>query len=93
MPATLVTRNVAPWGLAVDANAIYWTDYGNGTVMKLGLSGGTPVVLASNQDQPFAIAVDANAVYWTSSGSGGVMKVGLSGGTPVTLVLEFRECP
>ncbi|MBI5533770.1 MAG: hypothetical protein HY898_13705 [Deltaproteobacteria bacterium] len=59
--------------MAVDASTVYWTNGGSGpnsgTVMRVGLSGGAPDVVASNQDAPAGIAVDATAVYWTSLGS------------------------
>jgi hypothetical protein len=64
----------------VDSNAVYWAALDS--VMKVGLSGGTPVALASNQVTG-GIAVDSNAIYWATTDS--VMKVGLSGGTPVTV--------
>ena len=74
MPVTLASNPFGSWGIAVDATAVYWTNVSTGgSVMKVGLSGGTPVTLA-NQDSPNAIAVDANAVYWANNG-GTVMKV------------------
>jgi hypothetical protein len=64
---------------------------GTGTVMKVPLAGGTPVMLASSPNVVFDIAVDATSVYWTSDafspgpGTGTIMKVSRDGGTPVTL--------
>jgi len=58
-------------GLAVDATSLYWyrvNVYG-GTVMKVALTGGTPVVLAFGQQEPATIAIDATHVYWTSGGA------------------------
>jgi hypothetical protein len=78
----------------VDATSIYWTNVADGgTVMKVGLGGGTPTTLASGQGHPAGIAVDATSVYWTNSGSlgssdGTVMKVGLGGGAPTTLASD-----
>lgn len=81
-----------PCGIAVDPSNVYWTNLGNGTVMKVPLGGGTPIVLASGQDGPRRIAVDSTSVYWTNSGESvntsgdaAVMSVPISGGSPVTL--------
>ncbi|MBI5533769.1 MAG: hypothetical protein HY898_13700 [Deltaproteobacteria bacterium] len=65
----------------MDADAVYWTNFGGNTVMKVPLSGGTPVTLAAGQPRPAGIAVDGNAVYWTNVASGTVMKVDRAGGT------------
>lgn len=73
-------------GIAIDGTSVYWTDDGAGTVVKMALSGGAPVTLASGLDTPDSIALDAANVYFTEgSGPGQVMKMPLSGGTPVKL--------
>jgi hypothetical protein len=86
--------------IAIDSSSVYWSTgepgvgVTNGTVMKVGLSGGAPVTLASNQHLPRGLAVDAGSVYWVNFGAsedpqrdpdGSVMKVGLAGGTPFEL--------
>jgi sugar lactone lactonase YvrE len=83
MPVTLANQGGV--AIAVDADAVYWADLGNSKVMKVPLSGGASVILASNQAQPRGIAVNTSAVCWTNSGSDTVMRIGLSGGTPVTV--------
>jgi hypothetical protein len=64
-----------PVNIAIDEENVYWTDLSAGTVSKIALTGGAPVVLASDQDEPWTVAVDSTSVYWTNSGSGTVMKL------------------
>ncbi len=56
--------------------------------MKVPISGGTPVTLASAQYWPAAIAVDSTSVYWLTEGAnyiGSVLKVPIGGGSVTTL--------
>ena len=60
-----------PNGIAIDATDVYWTNRGDGTVMKLPLSampGDAPTTIASGQAAPGAIAVDDDAIYWINAG-------------------------
>ncbi len=62
---------------AVDETFVYWTNNGTsggGTIMKVPIAGGTPIVIASGQNFPLAIAVDNTSVYWTNYQGGTVMK-------------------
>src|SRR5262249_48110589 len=55
----LAQRQAQPWGLAIDANQVYWANQGDGTVMAADLADGSHAVrLASGQHGPAAVAVD-----------------------------------
>jgi hypothetical protein len=81
--------------IAVDATSVYWANQGpnNNSVMKMGLDGGSPTLLASPTGALWAIAVDATSVYFASgsasSNAVAIMSVPLDGivdgGSPMTL--------
>ena len=90
-----------PNGIAVDMMNVYWTNTGpttggSGTLMKLPVSGGNAVTLASGQEAPYGVAVDAKNIYWTNfCGAGGtaggacnVMQAGLDGANATTIALN-----
>jgi hypothetical protein len=74
-PTTLAADQVYPQGIAVDGTSVYWTTYGDGTVVKLPASGGTPFTVASGQNGPNSIAVSATSVYWTNYDDGTVARL------------------
>ncbi len=59
-------------GLATDGQFIYFTLTNPGSVWKVSVGGGTPVLIAQGEDHPYGIAVDDACVYWDTS-SGDVM--------------------
>jgi hypothetical protein len=79
-------------GIAVDANNVYWTNQGvcpddggpcSGAVMKVPVTGGTPVTLASGEYSPTSIAVDDTSVYWLNqAGPGGTANGAVKRLTP-----------
>jgi hypothetical protein len=86
---TLATDpSYGPSRLVVDANAVYFTNSVESTVMKVPIAGGTAIPLAMNRKYPYAITVDSSRVYWTDQddqGRGFIMAVPLNGGTPMVL--------
>jgi hypothetical protein len=75
-PATVIASGqLAPFGIAVDSQYVYWTNFDGNTVVKSPLAGGTEYVLASSVNVPTAIAVDATNVYWANQGNGTIFKV------------------
>jgi hypothetical protein len=84
---TLASGQDAPLSIAVDSKDVYWTNSGNGTVMKVpkDVDAGVPITLASGQASPQFLAVDPSNAYWTNVDGGTVMKVPLDGGSTVTL--------
>jgi hypothetical protein len=91
---TLAANEASPFGIAVDSQSVYWTNYAaNGTVKKVSLDGSNPMTLASGQGYPDALALDATYVYWANGAdTGSIMKVALGGGTPIALATN-RDSP
>jgi hypothetical protein len=88
---TLASGQTCPWGMAIDATSVYWTNCGDptgGNVLKVSKAGGEVVTLASG-DRLSGIAVDGTSVYWVAgtsdASSGAIMMLPIGGGTPTTL--------
>jgi hypothetical protein len=61
-----------PWGLAIDATHVYYTDPTRGEVVRVAIASGTPTVIVPNQTGARGLFGDASNIYWTTS-SGNVM--------------------
>lgn len=74
---TILAKNQpTPWGIAADAEGVYWTTYTPaGQIMKLPHGSSSPIVLASAQPSPGHVRTDAAYAYWTNTGDGSIRRV------------------
>jgi hypothetical protein len=87
-PIELANGQTSAAAIRVDAAGVYWSIAvaSTGKIMKVALSGGTPVILADNQDFPNGICLANGAVYWAVWLAGGaIMSVPTGGGTVTTI--------
>ncbi|WP_245678436.1 hypothetical protein [Chondromyces crocatus] len=68
-PEVLFQDQPLPSGVAVDDAHVYWSNRGDGTILRAPKAGGAAEVIASGQRRPGAIAVDGEAIYWLNGGS------------------------
>jgi hypothetical protein len=73
--STLLTGIADGYGIAIDANHVYWDSQGDGRLERVTRDGVDRSILISGLSAPRAIAVDATAAYVASSGDGRVLKV------------------
>ena len=83
----IVTTPIGTDAIALDATHVYYLtdDAAVGAVAKVPKAGGTPTVLASNQNRPLELALDDAFVYFTRGGTGDIVRVGKSGASLGTI--------
>jgi hypothetical protein len=93
--AETLATNLNVMSVAMDSANIYWADAptsGYGSIMSMPLGGGTPTVIASEQDGPVTLAVRGGYVYWGTLTGEAVMSAPVTGGEP-TVLAEFESSP
>ena len=84
-PQAVVTGQISPAGVAVNASHLYWTD--SGAVWEANLDGTNPQVIVTGQyDAGFGVAVDASHLYWTDTDGGAIWEATLDGTNPQAVV-------
>jgi hypothetical protein len=86
-PEPLVYDNSGTFGLVVDGTFATYAVPGLGRIMRVPVSGGAPVALATGLDQPRSLATDGASLYWTQGvGQGKIMRLDLTpGAKPIAL--------
>ena len=65
-----------PAFIAVGATEVYWTNSGDGRIMRASKANREAGVVVGGQDQPSGIAVDGDALYWVNKvGPNRLMRV------------------
>ena len=84
-PPALATLAYWADSIALDARTgrVYWTEFGNGRVMGVPTSGGTPRVIWTHARGPDDIVARSGVLYWTNSMGGTVRKLDLLGALPI----------
>jgi len=90
-PVILLSGLTAPFGVAVDADRIYWST-GSGTIAAASLDGGSPVVVVADAGTPAYIAVVGSDLYWTDrlNPNGSIVARTLPGGAVRRIVAGER---
>ncbi|MBX3190948.1 MAG: hypothetical protein KF819_28390 [Labilithrix sp.] len=81
-----------PFGIAVDATYVYWTEPASGTVKRAPKAGGQSIPIATGQDNPRGIAVLDTFVYWANTGTGAVSGASIRRAPQVAAVCDGAGC-
>jgi hypothetical protein len=96
---TLAIGQTEPSCIAVNSSGVFWLDTWGGTINKVGINGGTAIILVTVPSLAYfgwytKIAVDSSSVYWIDqvSGDSSINKISINGGALTTIVSKL-DCP
>lgn len=81
----VITGLSQPEDILVDANNIYWTDVGDGTVWQADKVTFAKTPIASNQAKPWRLASDGTSLYWTNNLGATIASAPIGGGATTVL--------
>lgn len=82
----------APFSLAIDKEAVYWSSLDDATIKRVPKQGGTVSILAQGSGAPQGLALDATHVYWAEYGKDRIARVPKMGGD-VEIVATTSKAP
>jgi hypothetical protein len=84
-PTPLAQNQYPIYGIAVDANNVYFSTINTGTVSMVPKAGGAITPLGSNEGYVYGVAVDGKDVYWLDTGKGVLRHRSLLANAPETI--------
>ncbi len=81
-------QNLRGIALDVDANTMYWADFGTGVISRSALNGSNPENFLTGLAGPVGIALDVagGRIFWSEANSHAIRRATLDGTTTTTLV-------
>jgi hypothetical protein len=94
--AVVIASGDSPWGLALDATHVYFTERARvGNVRRVAKQGGEVETISENEPFPAAIAVSGERVFWsvvgTGVGAGQLIEGTITGGARQALFEEAEH--
>ncbi len=94
---TLARDQAKPVAVALDADAVYWINKGDGQggALRKQLKSSPAIIdlLEPSREEPYALALDATHIYWSSRDTSDPESCGGTGLTPDTLLKLPKEGP